>query len=239
MLSKFKQLLAKSGLAEWDRYYSIYRGFVSDVDDPENMGRLKLKVPQIYGDKEFNYWAPSKGLYAGDGIGSYFLPNVGDGVWVEFEEGDTKHPVWSYGTWYQNQAPEGASPKVKILQTTSGHRIKLDDENGEVIINDSNGNELVLNSTGVSIVSNKTSLSDLDGSNEAAALGETTKDKIEEALDLLNDGLTEMSSLIILVSGPSGTVSPVSVAKIAIIQVKIALAKPLLIEMLSQKVTLS
>ena len=38
------------GDASDKRFYGIYRGIVVDGNDPENRGRIKLKVPQILGD---------------------------------------------------------------------------------------------------------------------------------------------------------------------------------------------
>jgi len=31
------------------RFYGIYRGIVSDINDPDNLGRIRMKVPQILG----------------------------------------------------------------------------------------------------------------------------------------------------------------------------------------------
>jgi hypothetical protein len=34
------------------RFYGIYEGWCIDIDDPENKSRIRLKVPQLYGENE-------------------------------------------------------------------------------------------------------------------------------------------------------------------------------------------
>lgn len=70
------------GLEAQGLYYGIYGGFVSDNEDPEFLGRLKVKVPQIYGEEVPDYWAWPKGIYAGNQVGFFAIPNIDDGVEV-------------------------------------------------------------------------------------------------------------------------------------------------------------
>lgn len=72
----------------------LYRGLVLRTDDPENRGRVQVKVPDLNGDGAFD-WAlpciPPTGA-------SLVLPALGAPVWVMFEHGDPDHPVW-LGSW--------------------------------------------------------------------------------------------------------------------------------------------
>lgn len=145
----FRDILDKWGLEYFNRYYGIYRGFVSSNQDPDNRGRLQLTVPKVYGDQTYKRWADPKGMYAGKGIGSFWIPNKGDPVWVQFEDGDPRFPVWDYGWWRKGDAPEGAKPENKIIQTTSGHRIEMDDENELIRIRDAHGSVVIMNSDGL------------------------------------------------------------------------------------------
>ena len=74
------------------RYYGFYRAFVVKNDDPLQCKRLILKIPQIYEDAVHEYWAYPFGIFAGTDIGLVAVPNVGDMVWVSFENG----PCLSY-----------------------------------------------------------------------------------------------------------------------------------------------
>jgi len=50
-------------LEHWDkRFYGIYRGVVADTNDPENLGRIKLQVPQILGSAVTNWAFPIIGV---------------------------------------------------------------------------------------------------------------------------------------------------------------------------------
>ena len=243
MVNKLKKLLSIAGLEQFNKYYGIYKGFVGSNEDPENIGRLQVQVPQVYGkDKTFKYWALPKGIYSGNGIGSFFIPNQGDPIWVEFENGDTRFPVWSYGWWAKDYTPDGATPKVKVIVTTTGQRIELDDDKEEIRVKDSNSNELHLNAKGISLViggtNTKINLGTLDGAAEAAALGDTLKGKLEEVLDLVDSTLGEIFNLTTLVSGTAGSTSPISKGTITTVRAQVALLKPQLTNILSKKVTL-
>lgn len=71
----------------------IYRGIVTDIDDPEGLLRIKAQVPQIYGLNESDWMWPSIPIAVGVQV-----PPVGNPVWVMLEGGDNSRPVW-VGTW--------------------------------------------------------------------------------------------------------------------------------------------
>jgi hypothetical protein len=132
-------------------YYGKYRGQVTDNSDPNNLGRVKAKVPRVLGDEETG-WALPAFIYGGASEqGLFAVPDVGAGVWIEFEGGDLSYPIWS-GTWFTNGAiPESAQPGKKVLKTKSGHKIVLDDDGGSLEITDSNGNTVTMDSSTVKV----------------------------------------------------------------------------------------
>ena len=135
------------------RYFGKYRGQVTDNIDPDNLGRLRAKVPRVLGDEETG-WALPAFIYGGASEqGLYAVPDVGAGVWVEFEGGDLSYPIWS-GTWFTSGAiPESATPGKKVLKTKSGHKIVLDDDAGTLEMTDSNGNTVSMDSNTIKIAS--------------------------------------------------------------------------------------
>lgn len=179
-MSDTDKKIREDGLESFGRYYGIYKGFVASNNDPDNLGRLQLKVPQIYGDDIYDYWALPKGVYSGNGVGSFFIPYKDDFVWVQFENGDPRFPVWDYGWWSKNSAPKGAKPSVKIIQTNSGHRIEMDDDNKSISIIDANGNIVNLNKDGIYLKNS--------GDTEQAVKGNT-------CVKLLNDMLTDFGKI--------------------------------------------
>lgn len=117
--------MAKTGEAPFDepRYYGIYRGVVSDNNDPKMLGRLVMRVPEVFGLDYLTDWATPKNGSIGGGYykegddefgrdkGDFVVPNLHDGVWVEFEAGDVRRPVWS-GRWF---AEPGAVSEIPVL----------------------------------------------------------------------------------------------------------------------------
>jgi uncharacterized protein involved in type VI secretion and phage assembly len=153
------------------RFYGKYRGLVVDNADPENLGRLKVKVPSVLGGDVVTGWALPCVPYGGDvDQGFLFIPEVNAGVWVEFEEGDLEFPVWVGAFWSKpggdselpkpNKA-DGAEessvqdpPTRKIIKTRKGHTIQFEDaDNDEMILvkEGTNGHVIVMNKDGISI----------------------------------------------------------------------------------------
>jgi len=193
MSADLKEILDEYGLEYFNRYYACYKGFVADNKDPENRGRLQLKVPQIYGENVYEVWAPSKGIYSGKNVGSFWIPSVGDQVWVTFESGDPAFPIWEYGSWREGDVPEDATIDNKVLQTNSGHKLEFDDKNELIRLTDKHGHIIILNANGVSIVSENLSFGSLDNSAEPAVLGDT-------AVSLLNEFITDVGNISAIVT---------------------------------------
>jgi uncharacterized protein involved in type VI secretion and phage assembly len=114
--------------------YGKYRGFVSDNKDPENLGRLRLRVPALLGE-EVTAWAlPCLPFGGQSGHGFFTLPEIDAQVWVEFEAGDISKPIWT-GTFWQasGDAPvdDQSEHSTRIFKTPKGHLIKFEDADDE------------------------------------------------------------------------------------------------------------
>ncbi len=88
------------------RYYGKYRGYVSEVNDPESRGRIRARVPRLLGEDTPTGWALPASPYAGPDQGLFAVPELGAGVWIEFEEGDLSRPIWSGMWWGSPQAAD-------------------------------------------------------------------------------------------------------------------------------------
>lgn len=192
-MSNIKDILRKWGLEWFNVYYSIYKGVVVDINDPEKRGRIKLLVPQIFPEVH-EYWAESKGIFAGGGIGFFSLPKVGDKVWVTFEQGNPQFPIWEYASWEVGSVIEGIDSnytKKSIITPFEGFSITFDTENKELrIIKGSD--EIVLNEQGVSIKSDNISIGSIDGSNEPATLGDTNAEILKTIVEQLDEIATQL-----------------------------------------------
>jgi uncharacterized protein involved in type VI secretion and phage assembly len=124
------------------RFYGKYRGLVADNADPTHRGRLQVSVPAVMGDSPV--WALPCVAYAGDSVGFFLLPDVGTGVWVEFEAGNPDYPIWVGCFWGDGQiATADAVPGIKFLKTASVS-IRIDDDAGELVIENSGGSSFKL-----------------------------------------------------------------------------------------------
>jgi uncharacterized protein involved in type VI secretion and phage assembly len=131
------------------RFFGKYRGTVTDVDT-DQVGRIKAKVPAVLGDVASGWCMPCV-PYAGSDRGIAFLPEVGSGVWIEFEGGDVSYPIWTGCYWRTGEIPSDAAAAVKVIKTKSGHEVVFDDDAGTVTITDSNDNKITLDSSGATI----------------------------------------------------------------------------------------
>lgn len=86
------------------RFLGKYQGTVVNNVDPLRQGRLFVRVTDATG-LHSSSWAmpcvPVAGLLAG----TYFIPAIGAGVWVEFQEGDPERPIWVGCFWGPGQVP--------------------------------------------------------------------------------------------------------------------------------------
>jgi uncharacterized protein involved in type VI secretion and phage assembly len=131
-----------------NRFFGKYRGTVVDVDG--GTLRIKAEVPAVLGSVPTGWCMPCV-PYAGLNSGFAFLPEVGAGVWIEFEAGDVSYPIWSGCYWRQGEPPSDAAPKVKVIVTAGGQKILMDDEAGSITISDSNQNTVTLDSSGITL----------------------------------------------------------------------------------------
>lgn len=71
-----------------ESFYGLYRGLVVNNLDPAGLGRLQLKIPQVYQDVVTG-WARPCADY-----NSTIVPPNGTPIWVMFEAGSPEHPIW-------------------------------------------------------------------------------------------------------------------------------------------------
>lgn len=131
-------------------YYGKYRAVVTDVDDPDNRCRIRATVPAVLGEHPCG-WAMPAAPFAGNGHGFVMLPEVGSGVWIEFEAGKLDNPIWSGGWWAGGQRPDPQGPAVRVIASTQGHKIVLDDDAGEVILAHGSGPEIKLTADEITV----------------------------------------------------------------------------------------
>lgn len=160
-------------MSEPPKFYGKYRGMVLNNIDPMGIGRLQVQVPDVLG-VSLTSWAMPCFPMSGPQHGFYGLPQIGAGVWVEFEQGNPDFPIWS-GCWYGSRAevpalatatPPGVP--VAILQTQGQTTLLLSDLPGPT------GGILLKTATGAMISINETALTLTNGQGATIVLAGPT-----------------------------------------------------------------
>ncbi len=136
-----------------ERVDGPFVGTVVDNEDPKNLCRVRVTVPEVLADQESGWCRPVSPL-AGDGIGFAAVPPVGSLVIVQWPGGDvSREPLWTGATWDDGAGVEGAGPETTVLMTPGGHRIELNDTGGDekVEITAADGSSIVMDSNGMTL----------------------------------------------------------------------------------------
>jgi uncharacterized protein involved in type VI secretion and phage assembly len=159
------------------RFYGVYPALVTDIQDPDGQGRVKVKLPWSpdTGSASYEAWARLAVLMAGSQRGTWFIPEVNDEVLISFESGNPAYPYVLGMLWNGSDAPpetidqqntvksivtrnaikitlEDRSGQEQVtIETPGGQKITLKDGPGEVKLEDSNGNSIKMDSGGITI----------------------------------------------------------------------------------------
>lgn len=189
------------------KLYGKYPGIVVDNQPQAGadrfQGEIKVKVSSILDENRQPIEAWARPCFH---PGFFFIPEVGDQVWVEFVAGDIDFPIWA-GVWY----PRGGTPQTsdnqapvtekKVIRTASGHVMELDDDGGKVVILDKNNNKVTLDDQGITITDKSNNQVTMDGN------GVKVTDKSGNEVVMEAAGVTIKGGTVRL--GSSGAMEPI------------------------------
>ena len=139
-----------SALASNDvRLPGVAIGTVSNINDPEGLGRVKVLLPWMADGVESD-WARVATLMAGPDRGFYFRPDVSDEVLVAFEHGNPDMPYVLGGLWNGKDKPPVSDPdsrnEVRMIKSRGGSTIKFSDvtDDAQIHIIDSSGKNTIV-----------------------------------------------------------------------------------------------
>ena len=119
-------------LSEPPRLFGIYTGIVSNRDDPEKRGRLRLIIPHLAPQRIHPAWALPVGFQLGPNEGSLMVPPNDAPVLVMFLNGDPDAPVWMH-------APLPQGHRVGHPAAYSRERVFYWSRRGAKVCEDMNG----------------------------------------------------------------------------------------------------
>jgi uncharacterized protein involved in type VI secretion and phage assembly len=133
--------------------YGVVVGIVTNNQDPDKMGRVKVSFPWL-ADGQESWWARIATPMAGNNRGAYFLPEVNDEVLIAFEHGDLRFPYVVGALWNGKDSPpttnDDGQNNIREIKSRSGHIVRLDDSSGGEkieIIDKTGGNSLTISSS--------------------------------------------------------------------------------------------
>ena len=176
------------GIAESmrSRFFGKYRGIVTNVEDPEKLGRIVAQVPEVLQEMP-SPWALPATPFAGPGHGLVLIPEV----WIEFEAGDPSRPIWTGGWWGPNELPAPGDVQVRALVTTAGHKFVLNDKDKEIQLLHSGGAELKMTDNDITLTIGQSEF-------------KMTADQI--SLKVLTNEITMTTTDITLKGGPTAVI---------------------------------
>ncbi len=150
-------------MSESNKYFGKYRGTVLQNIDPEQRARIQVMVPDVGGLLPSSWAMPCVPL-AGKAMGTFMVPQIGAGVWVEFEQGDPEYPIWTGGFWgLAAEVPtlalagNPASPSM-VFQTGLQNTLSISDlpgPTGGIMLKSTTGAMIVVNDIGITISNGK------------------------------------------------------------------------------------
>jgi len=134
-----------------ERVWGKYRGTVLDNFDPDGRGCIIASVTEVLGAIPTG-WAMPCAPVAGIGAGFYSMPEIGSGVWIEFEAGDVSRPIWSGGFWAVGEAPPvppsppgpPVPPTTKVWRSDFGLTTAFDDLLQTITVSDPLGTNRIV-----------------------------------------------------------------------------------------------
>ena len=146
------------------RRLGMFVGHVTDRDDPEGLGRVRMCIPGLLEPQ--SAWARPLGTCGGGSKnrGLFAIPEVGAEVAVFFNRGDVDAPFFLGGPWGRNEVPaeSGGDPRVQVLASET-FRVELNEgdtprlrlknlKTGDHLTFDANDNTVTLEGTTAIII---------------------------------------------------------------------------------------
>lgn len=123
---------------------NFYHGIVTDNQDPDGLGRIKVSLPELEGGADTQSdWLPVLSPFSGAEIGVFCLPELEDIVIVMFFDKELEKGVVIGSMYNQNMTPplteensdgdlnDDGNNALHFVRSRSGLRIILDDTDGE------------------------------------------------------------------------------------------------------------
>jgi uncharacterized protein involved in type VI secretion and phage assembly len=190
------------------RFYGLYPAVVTDNQDPDNQGRVRIKLPWSPDNDGAVYenWARLATMMAGKNRGSWFIPDEGDEVLAGFEAGDPRRPYVVGMLWNGRDNPPEQMDNdnnLKTILSRAGIRITMDDTDGAVklTLSTPGGHSLVFNDSNLSITATDTTGNTIKMDTGGISISAVAKVKVDAPLIQASAGMVTVDAALSLFSG--------------------------------------
>ena len=144
--------------------------------DPEGQFKIQVSVPVLQAEAD-GVWARLASFYGSNGIGAFFIPEIGDEVVLGYFNDDPSHPV-ILGSLYSGKQKMpyeltadnftkavvtrsklklefDDDKKIITLTTPGNNKIVISDDQKSILLQDQNSNKIELSSSGIVLDSPK------------------------------------------------------------------------------------
>lgn len=119
---------------------------IANSGDPSGEHRIQVQIPAL-SEENNKFWARFACFWAGNGYGSFFIPDIGDEVIVAFFNNDPDQAVILGSLYSSKQKPPAeltTENKIRTLLSKSKMKIEFDEEKKTVSIETPGKNKVVL-----------------------------------------------------------------------------------------------
>lgn len=172
-----RDLVAPSASGLLPGIEGLHTGVVKKLDeDPDGQFKIQVSTPVMDAETD-GVWAWLSKFYASNGIGAFFVPEIGDEVVLGYINNDPSNPI-ILGSLYSssNTAPYELTTenntkalvtrsklkvefdedkKVITIITPGSNQVVISDDDKSILLQDQNGNEVKLCEDGISLTSPK------------------------------------------------------------------------------------
>lgn len=176
---------------------AVVVGVVTQNDDPEGLGRVRVKYPAL-GDQTEGWWARIASPSAGGGRGLMMMPIAGDEVLLAFEHGDVRRPI-VIGSLFNGKSKPGSLSQTDGSFALGSDKAAAITAAGEVTIK--SGKQLSISSDGeMQVTSQQGHKLDAHGS-VAVQAGSTVTISAQASVTIQAPSITLKADGVVRISG--------------------------------------
>ena len=171
-------------------------GVVTQNEDPDGLGRVRVKYPAL-GDQTEGWWARIASPSAGEGRGMMMMPVAGDEVLLAFEHGDVRRPIVVGSLFNGKSKPGSLSQKDGSFALGSDKAVAITAATGVTI---KSGKSLQISSDGAMHMSTNQDHK-LDATGDVTVQGAAITISAEESVTIEAPSITLKAAGVVQISG--------------------------------------